>query len=1083
MMVEFERSLKRVLKKLADARDVLRASELVYGVLLFLAFLCGAVTVAFLADNLLWLPNWLRGILFFVLLGGAVIVLLFYTVLPLKKRVSDVAVAVRVERSCGRSDNILVNAVQLSQEKRMDGVGHVFVKAIVDEAAEFAERVDAEKVAPKERLKKAKWVALVCGCILLIYLVVAPAYFKNALTRYVRFSSFISPITKTKLSVEPGDARVVWGEPFEVRVKVEGEIPSNASVKTREGTPVNMEFNGSEFTYKFVSVKEPFEYSVSAGDACSRFYMVEVVYIPRIERMDVTIEYPAYTGIEPLRIEETSGNIEVLVGSIVTIEVTAKQKLAEAKILLGNKVLEGVIDGNRAVWSLSPKESSQYRITLADFEGHRTEYDYQLTVTQDEIPTIQCIAPASDMLINKDGKKHEVALVYRANDDVGVRGVELEIKLPDGRTAKDGWQHQPGSRTVSGSYLLKIDTREFKSGDVVSFRFSCTDGHPSHKPATTRLYNLRIMDSNDQKLLASRNILDLQQKIRELLGREIRLKDMTNEVLAVLSGVDVKRRIEQLEKQQMSIAEDTFKVAAAVEPVSVYERRICDRLRSLSTGMMKDVVCLLKNASVGEGDIRKKSLTDALEKEDEIIAALKSLLEEIQAAITELKRSETVKTEEQKMSLKEAEQFLARLKESLQEFIKEQKEALEKSKELAKKQVEDWTKGDERLLGEALETEQKWEKYFEDLKDDLSRLPEQDFSDSTQAKELIEIYEEVKLAEDALTRRAVEMAVPHEQAATEKAEELTENLDRWLSDVRDYQKWVMEDIPEPDEIPLTDLPDELEDIVGELIDEEEGLAEEVEDVSSGWADSLNKGAGWTAMDGPISNMSAKGVTGNLLPNKNEVGGRSGEGRMGRSSGQFVEQEATGKGGRQTPTRLTSDPYERGSVKDTSREAPGGATGGGKLSGMGKEGLRGPTPPELKQELERLASKQADIAQKAERLSRNFNKMGVDASGVEDAAGQMRAASEALRNGELNEFVQKKQLAVDRLKEQQAVVASEVRARQERLGAIPKDLREEIMNAIKEKMADEYKELLKAYYKNIADEAANRSSVKREEKEK
>ena len=53
----------------------------------------------------------------------------------------------------------------------------------------------------------------------------------------------------------------------------------------------------------------------------------------------------------------------------------------------------------------------------------------------------------------------------------------------------------------------------------------------------------------------------------------------------------------------------------------------------------------------------------------------------------------------------------------------------------------------------------------------------------------------------------------------------------------------------------------LEDIVGDLIDREEEMTEDVEDVTSGWLDSLDKGAGWDAMDGPISNMSAKGVTG------------------------------------------------------------------------------------------------------------------------------------------------------------------------------------------------------------------------------
>ena len=60
-----------------------------------------------------------------------------------------------------------------------------------------------------------------------------------------------------------------------------------------------------------------------------------------------------------------------------------------------------------------------------------------------------------------------------------------------------------------------------------------------------------------------------------------------------------------------------------------------------------------------------------------------------------------------------------------------------------------------------------------------------------------------------------------------------------------------------------------------------GSVEEVEDITSGWLDSLDEGAGWTAMDGPISNMSAKGVTGNLLPNQHEIGGRSGEGGLPR----------------------------------------------------------------------------------------------------------------------------------------------------------------------------------------------------------
>ena len=142
---------------------------------------------------------------------------------------------------------------------------------------------------------------------------------------------------------------------------------------------------------------------------------------------------------------------------------------------------------------------------------------------------------------------------------------------------------------------------------------------------------------------------------------------------------------------------------------------------------------------------------------------------------------------------------------------------------------------------------------------------------------------------------------------------------------------------------MAELPEELEDIVGELMEQEEDLFDEMEDVSSSWADSLDKGAGWDAMDGPISNNSAKGVTGNRLPNTSEIGGRSGEGRQGKSSGEFVGDEAVGKGGRKTPSRLTPDAFVKGQIKDHSKDPVGGATGGGKESGEGGEGLQGPAP--------------------------------------------------------------------------------------------------------------------------------------------
>ncbi len=140
---------------------------------------------------------------------------------------------------------------------------------------------------------------------------------------------------------------------------------------------------------------------------------------------------------------------------------------------------------------------------------------------------------------------------------------------------------------------------------------------------------------------------------------------------------------------------------------------------------------------------------------------------------------------------------------------------------------------------------------------------------------------------------------------------------------------------------MAELPKQLQDMIGDLMDKEEDLTEDMESTGSKFADSLNKGAGWDAADGPISNMSAQGVTGNQMPKNDEIQGRSGEGREGRTSGEIVGAEAEGKGGRRTPTRMTRRPFSSGQVKDKIARMPaGGATGGGKKGGFGGEGLEG-----------------------------------------------------------------------------------------------------------------------------------------------
>ncbi len=283
----------------------------------------------------------------------------------------------------------------------------------------------------------------------------------------------------------------------------------------------------------------------------------------------------------------------------------------------------------------------------------------------------------------------------------------------------------------------------------------------------------------------------------------------------------------------------------------------------------------------------------------------------------------------------------------------------------------------------------------------------------------------------------------------------------------DRLKWVMEEPLTDYEVPMAELPAELEDIIGDLMEQEEDLFDDVEDVTSGWTDSLDKGAGWTAMDGPISNMSAQGVTGNVLPNTSEIGGRSGEGRTGKAHGEFVEESATGKGGRRTPSRLTPDPFQAGQIDDQDKEPAGGATGGGKLSGAGGEGLEGPIPPQISQEMQRLAGRQAQLRNRAESVAVQFRVANYPTYQLDEAITTMEEIELDLRSARYRNALRQRPILLETLKDTRAFLVGEVRMSYDRSAPLPPYLRDELADARAQKPPEGYEDLLQKYYERLS----------------
>ena len=109
-------------------------------------------------------------------------------------------------------------------------------------------------------------------------------------------------------------------------------------------------------------------------------------------------------------------------------------------------------------------------------------------------------------------------------------------------------------------------------------------------------------------------------------------------------------------------------------------------------------------------------------------------------------------------------------------------------------------------------------------------------------------------------------------------------------------------------------------MIGDLLQKADEFDKDADDVTSAWAGNLDQ-AGWGVADGPMSSFSAKGKTGNDLPNKNELNGRSGAGRRGKSTGQMVGDTSRTLPGRPTPARLDNSKFEPGNAQEGERRGP------------------------------------------------------------------------------------------------------------------------------------------------------------------
>ena len=1007
-------------------------------------------------------------------------------------RLNHAQTARLIEQRLGGLDNGLINAIQLSTDA-MQTSAPLVQKAIRETAAKAAKAPLADAVSTQslKRWTVAAAMAMAALAAMAIFQGPRTARGLSAVFNPAGFARRLGSVTLLSLQPTDGDTTLFAGE----RLTIVAEIDSPS--RRRLGAYVEIAAagrrgmvaspDGGKYTCALGKVEQSFQYAIHVGDSTfpsdRPYYKVTVLQRVRVEGLDLHYRFPKYLDRDGAIVTNAAGPVEAPLGTTVKATVRLSAPVPAARLILrsGRTIPMAPADGAGGFSAeFDVTADGGYRIVLADRTGRplqqlpdpATSGDtagwYSVRAIPDRAPKITFIEPAGDVSVAPGGK---LAMRIRASDDHALAGVRLFLG-PEGSQAKmiHEFAGVADKAAVELNHAIEMgpDRRE---GDVLVFYATAIDGRSlgalgGPQTTTSARYKITVQDAVKVAAERAKRYEQLRRRLLAILAAQESQRVNTSIAAGKLSELAAVRGTgKTIAAGQQAIKADILDLVDKFP----FEPEMLTVQQALALLGNNEAAIAVSQARVlaGLGDLagRGRACRVLGESQDKIIRAIQTLL----AILPSLQSPEAARKTAAGDDLPpDARAKLSALKADLEKFIEEQRKIIEASKRLTKRPVDEFTPEDQKLLQELQLAQDKWEKFLNEAFADFSKLAQQDFSKPSLLKELISVKTDVTMAKDALAKKATEIATALEDNGVENAESLTANIEKWLPDEPDRIKWNMEDTADQANIEQAELPDQLEDLVGDLLEAEEDLFEEMDDITAKSTMSGDKGIGWDAMDGPISSMNAQGVTGNQLPNTSEIGGRSGEGRTGKSTGEFVEDKAVGKGGRRTPTRLTPEPFQTGQISDSSGDSGGGATGGGKVSGAGGEGLEGPVPKALQQRLKRLAGRQAQLRNRAERIQARFKVSDYSNYQFLQAITLMNQVQHDLANYRYRNALRARRVTIGALRRTHLLLTGKIDVTTDATANMPKYVKDDIADARKAKLPAEYRDVLTEYFRRLAE---------------
>jgi hypothetical protein len=417
---------------------------------------------------------------------------------PLWRRVTDEQVALYLEESEPSLRASLIGALAASQPN--PEISRALARRTIETAVRRCREIEGGWRVETRSLARSGGVLGAVVATGLILMVASPDFVRlgaRALFLPLRAAEAAGVM---RVTVEPGDTSIARGADLPVRASLVGFSGPGADLFARiegeeefERMPMLANPDGPGFEIRLFSVRAPAEYFVASNGVRSATYRVDVLELPYVERMQLELVFPEYTGLE-VQTYEDGGDIFVPVGTRVRVRAIPTMPVDGGRIVLSSG---STVDLRRAedgalVGEFTVREGGLYHVELQAGPAGPVNGspEYLIEVMSDSPPRVVFARPGRDVRVTL---VDEVYLEAQASDDFGVRSLELVYSV-------NGTEERVlplyGARPlpeVSVGHTFYLEDLELQAGDFISYYARATDVGPEpRRPVSSDMYFIEI---------------------------------------------------------------------------------------------------------------------------------------------------------------------------------------------------------------------------------------------------------------------------------------------------------------------------------------------------------------------------------------------------------------------------------------------------------------------------------------------------------------------------------------------------------------------------------------------------------------